>query len=159
MSVFRRAPHFKAITVACVLGIYLVYLWAPDWFSGDNSYASARGNVQFAFPDEGQHGEVRGGDTRKAERVMETMRRTFWKYRIRSWGFDDIKPISGGQGTTRYVSASIQLGSNSRNPFFVFLLNELRSLATAGVLSLSTRLRHWRSWACGKSCSWRRIIS
>jgi mannosyl-oligosaccharide alpha-1,2-mannosidase len=105
MCVFRRTPHFKAIAAACVLGIYLLYLRVPGWFSGDTLYSNARGNVQFAFPEEGRNGEVWGGDARRAERVVETMKRTFWKYRIRSWGFDDIKPISGGHGTSRYASA------------------------------------------------------
>ncbi|KAI9774527.1 MAG: hypothetical protein M1840_002774 [Geoglossum simile] len=120
MCVFRRTPHFKSITVACVLGIYLVYLWAPGWFSGDTLYSDARGNVQFAFPEEGQDGGVRGSDARRAERVVETMKRTFWKYRIRSWGFDDIKPISGGQGT-------------SRNGWGAFIVDTSTTLALMGM--------------------------
>jgi mannosyl-oligosaccharide alpha-1,2-mannosidase len=103
MPSFRRTPHFKAIATACVLGIYLLYLWAPGWFLQDPFHTKAQRNLQFTFPEADQNGESRGGDARKAGRVIETMKRTFWKYRLRSWGSDDIKPVSGGQGTSRYV--------------------------------------------------------
>src|SRR5579862_3237791 len=146
MYVFRRTLHFKAITVACVLGIYLVYLLVPGWFSGDTLCSSACGNVQFAFPEEGQNGEVWGGDARRADRVVETMKRTFWKYRIRSWGFDDIKPLSGGQGTSRYVcqfnltrlrvAHSLRLLSDLlvfRNGWCAFIVDTSTTLAVMGM--------------------------
>ncbi|KAI9839241.1 MAG: hypothetical protein M1819_003235 [Sarea resinae] len=37
----------------------------------------------------------------RAQKVADAMRRTFWKYRFRAWGHDDILPVSGDYATSR----------------------------------------------------------
>ncbi|KAL7273587.1 hypothetical protein RUND412_003538 [Rhizina undulata] len=53
--------------------------------------------IQYQFKENG----VEAGDPKKMKAVVETMRKTFWGYRLRAWGGDEIMPISGESQTTR----------------------------------------------------------
>jgi mannosyl-oligosaccharide alpha-1,2-mannosidase len=108
-----RFRHLLAISVAI---IYLLYITLPDFADGGSSFDVSSGSRVSIFGYRGDKGRVnygrpvqfdfgahtrRAGDPRKAEEVKETMRRTFWKYRLGAWGSDEIKPISGDGKTTR----------------------------------------------------------
>ncbi|KAF8416181.1 glycoside hydrolase [Tirmania nivea] len=53
--------------------------------------------IQFDFKAKGNG----GGDAAKAQAVVDVMKRTFWKYKLRAWGMDEITPITGGYQNTR----------------------------------------------------------
>lgn len=54
--------------------------------------------IQYDF--KGQ--KVTAEDKAKADQIKHAMIRTFWKYKLAAWGFDEIKPISGDGKTTRW---------------------------------------------------------
>ncbi|KAF2731635.1 mannosyl-oligosaccharide alpha-1,2-mannosidase-like protein [Polyplosphaeria fusca] len=59
-------------------------------------------------------------DADKADKVREAMKYTFWKYRDRAWGYDDVLPVSGE-------------GSNSRNGWGAFIVDSSTTLAVMGL--------------------------
>jgi len=59
--------------------------------------------IQFDFRAKGNG----GGDAAKAQAVVDVMKRTFWKYKLKAWGMDEIMPITGGYQNTRYSHLSL----------------------------------------------------
>ena len=59
--------------------------------------------IQFDFKAKGNG----GGDIAKAQAVVDAMKRTFWKYKLKAWGMDEIMPITGGYQNTRYSHFSL----------------------------------------------------
>ena len=43
----------------------------------------------------------------KAQAIVDVMKRTFWKYKLKAWGMDEIRPITGGYQNTRYPHFSV----------------------------------------------------
>lgn len=57
--------------------------------------------LQFDFKSKSKEGKG-AGDAAKAQAVVDAMKRTFWKYKLRAWGMDEVMPITGGFQNTRY---------------------------------------------------------
>lgn len=53
--------------------------------------------IQYDFADSGVAAENR----ERADAVKGTMKDTFWKYREAAWGMDEVRPVSGGNSTSR----------------------------------------------------------
>ena len=61
--------------------------------------------IQFDFKANGSS----GGDTAKAQAVVDVLKRTFWKYKLKAWGMDEITPITGGYQNTRYSHSTCSI--------------------------------------------------
>ncbi|KAI9678493.1 MAG: hypothetical protein M1829_002091 [Trizodia sp. TS-e1964] len=91
--------QLKIFTTCLVVSLLLLLWWAPtrrmrgieDVQVGDQS--PVRGGLQWK--------EHKAADKEKANRIKKAMKRTFWKYRLKAWGFDDILPITGGHYSSR----------------------------------------------------------
>jgi len=122
----RPATHrTRFVILAFVVIVYFNYVISPEFGDGGSSFklnhpgsspsglgtsSSGRkggekeegpryGNpIQFDFKGSGRT----AGDGKRAKEIKETMRRTFWKYRLGAWGSDEIMPISGDGKTTRW---------------------------------------------------------
>ncbi|KAI9800803.1 MAG: hypothetical protein M1825_003586 [Sarcosagium campestre] len=86
-----------AFTIVCYVSIFRNLDGAGHGFFGSSS---ATKGVQYAAPRV-RFAEVGDADEEKARQVVDAMRTTFWKYRAQAWGHDDVKPLSGGYGTSR----------------------------------------------------------
>ena len=59
--------------------------------------ALAEGQLQFDFKGKGRT----AGDPEKAQKVVEAMKKTFWKYKAKAWGEDEIMPITGNSQSSK----------------------------------------------------------
>ncbi|KZF25448.1 glycoside hydrolase family 47 protein [Xylona heveae TC161] len=98
-----RLASYRLIGLAfgSVILLYLLFRHV-DINRGDLHFYGLGNNgprkVQYAaFEDSG----VDFADVKRAEEVLGVMKETFWKYRSKAWGHDDIKPISGKPRETR----------------------------------------------------------
>ncbi|KAF2805479.1 mannosyl-oligosaccharide alpha-1,2-mannosidase-like protein [Mytilinidion resinicola] len=120
MPSFRRNPtsSFKLLAAFLIITFYLVI----RGFSGSESSSHKRrhaplgAHIQF----EGWKNGSGHADEEKATQVREAMKHTFSKYREYAWGYDDIKPVSGGNGT-------------SRNGWGAFIVDTASTLALMGM--------------------------
>ncbi|KAI9821283.1 MAG: hypothetical protein M1827_004019 [Pycnora praestabilis] len=113
LSPKNRTKLCAAVVLSC-LYVYIFYTTSSDYLAPDFE----TGKVQF---NEWENDVVTGGaDTEKMQQVVFTMQRTFWKYRLSAWGYDDILPVSGGQGT-------------SRNGWGAFIVDTSTTLALMGL--------------------------
>ncbi|KAF2201060.1 seven-hairpin glycosidase [Delitschia confertaspora ATCC 74209] len=88
---------FKVIAAVIVIVLYLLIKEFSSPKIRTKTVPTYGAHIQFA---EWQNGTEKGDPT-KAEKVRNAMKYTFWKYRENAWGYDDIKPVSGGNATTR----------------------------------------------------------
>lgn len=101
----RRQRNCLLLLVGVVTTCYLYISFFTDLLSiptFDTSYLSpqktSKGRkVQFNFKAQG----VSAGDPRKAQAVIDVMKRTLLGYRLNSWGMDEIMPITGQSQNTR----------------------------------------------------------
>ncbi|KAF8445442.1 mannosyl-oligosaccharide alpha-1,2-mannosidase-like protein [Kalaharituber pfeilii] len=68
-----------------------------SWHKSARVSSQAGYQIQFDFKSKG----VPAGDAKKADAVVQAMRRTFWKYKLKAWGRDEVKPITGESQNTR----------------------------------------------------------
>ncbi|KAI5777768.1 mannosyl-oligosaccharide alpha-1,2-mannosidase-like protein, partial [Geopyxis carbonaria] len=97
---FSRAsrPRLRHVLFAALGLASLLYLLQPfSAFSRHSRDGVVREKIQFEFKKNG----VEAGDKERAEAVRETMRDTFWTYRKAAWGMDEVRPVSGGNRTSR----------------------------------------------------------
>ncbi|KAF2704311.1 glycoside hydrolase family 47 protein [Pleomassaria siparia CBS 279.74] len=98
-SRFQKNPEssFKLLAAVLVITLYLLI----KEFSNPTLRNSKTQNLGARI----QHTEWQNGtdaaDEDKAASVRRAMKYTFWRYRENAWGYDDIKPVSGGNSTTR----------------------------------------------------------
>jgi mannosyl-oligosaccharide alpha-1,2-mannosidase len=98
----RPSSRLRLLTFWAAAAVLFLYFVLPH-FGSDSSFlphhhhAAGKPQVQFPFK---QHG-ARAGNPERAEAVKKAMKRTFWKYREAAWGMDEVRPISGGNRTSR----------------------------------------------------------
>ncbi|EPS41652.1 hypothetical protein H072_4428 [Dactylellina haptotyla CBS 200.50] len=86
--------------------------------------------IQYPFKQKG----ITAKDEVKAEAIKKVMRRTWKLYKERAWGFDEVKPISGGH-------------HNSRNGWGSTIID---SMTTAVVMGLSDVFADQYDWVVNK---------
>ncbi|PSN69513.1 seven-hairpin glycosidase [Corynespora cassiicola Philippines] len=114
---FRKDPQssFKLLAAVLVITLYLII----KEFSNPTVRTKAPSfgaQIQYAYWLNGT-GEA---DEEKADKVRGAMRYTFWKYRENAWGYDDIKPVTGGN-------------YSSRNGWGAFIVDSATTLALMGL--------------------------
>jgi mannosyl-oligosaccharide alpha-1,2-mannosidase len=118
MRSYRRNPVFlsKICCAAFILAFYCVYsrLHPPALTKGQP--LPKRPTIQY---DAWQNTSDKADVPRQAQ-VKLAMAHTFHGYKTRAWGYDDIKPISGGH-------------SNSRTGWGAFIVDSSTSLAVMGM--------------------------
>jgi hypothetical protein len=97
-----------------LLALLLIYFIVPLLFNGKKvlppppTYLSHAGRsaldttitipkLQYEFPDN------QGGDENRRDQIRETIKRTWDLYKQEAWGWDEVRPCSGGGHDTRYV--------------------------------------------------------
>ncbi|KAF2836109.1 glycoside hydrolase family 47 protein [Patellaria atrata CBS 101060] len=69
-------------------------------------------------------------DVEKAKKIKDAMKYTFWKYKEQAWGYDDIKPVTGGN-------------ASSRNGWGAFIVDTSTTMALMGLWDeLSHEVNH-----------------
>lgn len=118
-SKFQKNPQssFKLLAAVLVITLYLVIKEFSD--------PTVRPRIiPRSFGARIQHNDWRNGtgkaDADKAEKIRDAMKYTFWKYRQNAWGFDDIKPVTGGN-------------YSSRNGWGAFIVDASTTLAVMGL--------------------------
>jgi mannosyl-oligosaccharide alpha-1,2-mannosidase len=117
-SKFQKNPEssFKLLAAVLVVTLYLIIkefshptlriASKPPKFGAHIQYAVWNGTDK--------------ADAGKANKVRDAMKYTFWKYRQNAWGSDDIKPVSGGN-------------YSSRNGWGAFIVDSSSTLALMGL--------------------------
>lgn len=115
---FRSNPTstFKLLAAFLVISFYLILGGFPSIGPGIRKNPPFGAHIQF----EGWRNDSGVADEAKADQVTNAMRYTFWKYREYAWGYDDIKPVSGGNKT-------------SRNGWGAFIVDTTTTLALMGL--------------------------
>lgn len=118
MPSFRRHPAsaFKLLAAFLVVSFYLVLRGFPSTESRTRKTPLFGTRVQF----EGWKNDSGAADEAKADQVVNAMKYTFWRYKEYAWGYDDIKPVSGGNKT-------------SRNGWGAFIVDTTTTLALMGL--------------------------
>ena len=91
----RGAARLRVLSLSALAVVFIFYTLLPD-----GAFRSGTGTgvqVQYPFKRKG----VVAGDPDKAAAVKAAMNRTFWTYRAAAWGSDEVRPITGGNRTTR----------------------------------------------------------
>jgi len=94
---FRRNPDafFKLASAAIIIGFYLLYTTLYPYQPLPRSRkASIQRQEWFGT-------NVTRSQDERAERIKQVMTELFWNYRSRAWGYDAIKPVSGGWESER----------------------------------------------------------
>ncbi|KAJ4292064.1 hypothetical protein N0V90_009963 [Kalmusia sp. IMI 367209] len=118
-SKFQNNPEssFKLLAAVLVITFYLII----KEFSNPTVRFSGRISSYGAHI---QHATWKSGtgraDPKKADKVRNAMKYTFWKYRERAWGSDDILPVSGNK-------------SSSRNGWGAFIVDSATTLVLMGL--------------------------
>ncbi|KAI5798135.1 glycoside hydrolase [Pyronema domesticum] len=101
---FLRASRPRQLLLGATFLIFIFYLLLPHSLDSDSafqSYSPYNPNsphpIQFNFKEHG----ISAADPEKADAVKEAMRETFWRYKEAAWGMDEVRPISGGNRTSR----------------------------------------------------------
>ncbi|KAI9755884.1 MAG: hypothetical protein M4579_004097 [Chaenotheca gracillima] len=119
MSPFRhRSPFtFKVLTAVFILFFFISSTWIwdslPQFPIGLPVGLGGVRKIQF----DGFKGGVSSADREKADHVRDAMKRTFWKYRERAWGEDDVKPVTGGYRTSRNGWGAFIVDTSTTLPF------------------------------------------
>jgi mannosyl-oligosaccharide alpha-1,2-mannosidase len=112
---FRRNPiaASKLLCVALILSFYLIYIAFHTPTAATRKYPKPqRTRIQL---ERWKNGTGKADQLRR-ERVRKAMHHTFWGYRKKAWGFDDIMPVSGNV-------------YNSRNGWGAFIVDTSTTLA------------------------------
>lgn len=117
-SKFQKNPEssFKLLAAVLVITLYLIIKEFSHPTVGKSSIPTFGARVQCATWQNGTD----KADTEKAAHVREAMKYTFSKYKQHAWGFDDIKPVSGGN-------------YSSRNGWGAFIVDSATTLALMGL--------------------------
>ncbi|KAF1983311.1 glycoside hydrolase family 47 protein [Aulographum hederae CBS 113979] len=117
MRSFRRNPNlpFKVLCAVFIIAFYFIYssVAGPDIRVRKQKKPSP---IQLAS----WKNVTSRSEPYKADRVKDAMRHTFRNYKSRAWGYDNIKPVSGGF-------------DNSRNGWGAFIVDTTTTLATLGL--------------------------
>ena len=108
---------YKFLSAFCIIGIYLLYLLCHG--SGLPRRREIPLSVHIIQKQTWDNGTGLA-DERKVAAVVKAAKRTFELYRSKAWGYDDIKPVSGG---TR----------SSRNGWGAFIVDSSTTLALMGL--------------------------
>jgi mannosyl-oligosaccharide alpha-1,2-mannosidase len=98
-SKFQKNPEssFKLLSAVLVITLFLLIK--------EFSHPTVRAPRAPNYGAKIQYADWKNGtgaaDEEKAADVRKAMKYTFWRYREMAWGYDDIKPVSGGNSTTR----------------------------------------------------------
>jgi mannosyl-oligosaccharide alpha-1,2-mannosidase len=97
-SKFERNPEssFKLLAAVLVITLYLII----KEFSNPTVRSQGAPEIGAQIQYTEWNGTGKAQDAR-AEKVRNAMQHTFWKYRERAWGEDDVLPVSGGSETSR----------------------------------------------------------
>jgi mannosyl-oligosaccharide alpha-1,2-mannosidase len=116
---FQKNPEssFKLLAAVLVITVYLLIKQFSGPPQAKTRITPAHGaHIQF---DAWRNGSGKA-DMDKADQVREAMKWTFWKYREQAWGYDDVLPVSGENGT-------------SRNGWGAFIVDSSTTLALMGL--------------------------
>jgi mannosyl-oligosaccharide alpha-1,2-mannosidase len=116
---YRRNPiaTSKLFCVAFILTFYLIYTAFHKPAAVTRKYPiPQRSRIQL---ERWRNGTGKADQDRR-ERVRKAMHHTFWGYRKKAWGFDDIMPVSGKV-------------HNSRNGWGAFIVDTSTTLAIMGM--------------------------
>ncbi|KAF2092755.1 seven-hairpin glycosidase [Rhizodiscina lignyota] len=101
MLPFRRNPDtaFKLFSVTFIVVFYLLYssFYDPPLKLERTSKPSGP-KVQ----NETWQGDTARADVARLKRVEEAMKHSFHGYRVKAWGYDDIRPVSGRPANSSY---------------------------------------------------------
>jgi mannosyl-oligosaccharide alpha-1,2-mannosidase len=111
---------FRFIAAALVLSLYFIIQLFRSPSKTPVKEPSVEGaKIQWAGFEEGKGSQTRV-DKEHAQAVVEAMKHTFWHYKQKAWGSDDIKPISGEK-------------EDSRNAWGAFIVDSASTLAIMGL--------------------------
>ncbi|EMD88229.1 glycoside hydrolase family 47 protein [Bipolaris maydis ATCC 48331] len=116
-SKFERNPEssFKLLAAIIVITLYLLFKeFQNPTFRGQGA---TQAGAQIQYADWNGTGKV---DETRANSVRDAMKYTFWKYKERAWGHDDILPVSGRS-------------ASSRNGWGAFIVDSASTLALMGL--------------------------
>ncbi|KAF2188689.1 glycoside hydrolase family 47 protein [Zopfia rhizophila CBS 207.26] len=118
-SKFQKNPEssFKLLAAVLVITLYLII----KEFSHPTIRVAPKApffGARIQYVD--WQNETDKANSEKAGRIRSAMKYTFWKYREHAWGYDDIKPVSGGNST-------------SRNGWGAFIVDSSSTLALMGL--------------------------
>ncbi|KAF2014347.1 glycoside hydrolase family 47 protein [Aaosphaeria arxii CBS 175.79] len=116
---FQRNPNssFKLLAALIVISIYLLTKeFSKPTFRLSSRWKTHGADIQFT---EWQNGTNKA-ETARANKVREAMKYTFWQYRENAWGADDIRPVTGGN-------------YSSRNGWGAFIVDASTTLAVMGL--------------------------
>lgn len=101
MLSFRRHPD-SVFKLLCITFIVLFYTIFASFY--DPPHALNRSSKPYGpkVQHEKWKGGTGGADTARLKRVEEAMGHAFHGYRVKAWGFDDIRPVSGKGVNSRY---------------------------------------------------------
>ncbi|KAJ6258483.1 hypothetical protein Dda_6525 [Drechslerella dactyloides] len=121
-----RSRRARVITLL-VIGTCL-YLLHGTFLSGSllEPRISPHRRIQYPFKGDGFGGK----DEVKAEAVKQVMQRTFGLYKQRAWGFDEVRPVSGGQ-------------RNSRNGWGATIIDGMTTAAVMGLTDIFADQYDW----------------
>ena len=117
---FSRDPmrSFKFLSAFCIICIYLLYLL--NHRSGLSRQRASPLVVVHKIQKQTWDNGTGLADERKMGAVVRAAKRTFDLYRSNAWGHDEIKPVSGGAGS-------------SRNGWGAFIVDSSTTLALMGL--------------------------
>ncbi|EWC47234.1 hypothetical protein DRE_03353 [Drechslerella stenobrocha 248] len=128
--IVRARPSRAIAFVFISLCLYLVYEIGTFCFSASSSLPNLTippgRRIQYPFREKG----VGGRDEEKADAVRKVMERTWKLYKQKAFGFDEIKPASGGY-------------RNSRNGWGATIVD---SMTTTAVMGLSDAFADQYDW-------------
>ncbi|EUC44343.1 glycoside hydrolase family 47 protein [Bipolaris oryzae ATCC 44560] len=116
-SKFERNPEssFKLLAAIIVITLYLLFKeFQNPTFRGQGA---TQAGAQIQYADWNGTGKA---DETRANSVRDAMKYTFWKYKERAWGHDDILPVSGRS-------------ASSRNGWGAFIVDSASTLALMGL--------------------------
>lgn len=89
----RATSRLRFLLLAAVVAILVLYVVCPNRLLGELPPR----RVQYDFVGNGVVAE----DAVRARAVRDTMKDAFWKYREVAWGMDEVRPVSGGNSSSR----------------------------------------------------------
>ncbi|KAF3923163.1 hypothetical protein ABW20_dc0108578 [Dactylellina cionopaga] len=120
-------PSRVIVSLLVIFGLYLLHeaLFGKKQAIPESFITSGQ-QIQYPFKEKG----IVAKDEAKAEAVKKVMQRTWRLYKEKAWGFDEVKPVSGGHG-------------NSRNGWGATIID---AMTTAAVMGLSDVFADQYNW-------------
>lgn len=118
-SKFQKNPEssFKLLAAVLVITLYLIIKeFSHPTLREDARFPAIGAPIQYI---DWQNG-TEEADQAKADKVREAMKHTFWTYRRNAWGHDEIRPVTGGN-------------YSSRNAWGAFIVDSSTTLALMGL--------------------------